>query len=53
MWFEFEVGKEGGQHFLILPVELHVVEFGIEADGGEESVEGVSVEEEGVSAEAT
>lgn len=51
MGFDFEVGEESEEHFGILPVHLHVVEFAVESDGVEKPLKGWPLKEEGVSAE--
>jgi hypothetical protein len=52
VWLDLQVGNKCGQEFRVLPVHLHVVNFGVEADGVKECLEGVGIEEELIPAEA-
>lgn len=53
MRFDFEIGDEGVEHLLVLPVHLHVVEFAIDSDGVEEGLQSQLIEEEDIATEAT
>lgn len=53
MRFDFEIRNECGQHFLILPVHLNVVQFSVDSYWVEEGLECNFVEDECVAAEAT
>ena len=53
MRFDFEVGKESVKHFVVLPVHLHVVEFGVDPNCVEQSLQREFLEDEGVAAQTT
>ncbi len=51
MRFDFEVGAESVQHFLVLPVHLHVVYLAVYSESVKQGLQSHPIEEERISAE--
>lgn len=51
MRFDFEVGAEGVQHFLVLPVHLHVVYLAVDSESVKQRLQSHPIEKKCVSAE--
>lgn len=52
MGLDLQVGNERDQQFRILPVHLHMINFGVETNGTKQGLEGIRIEQELIPAEA-
>lgn len=51
MRFDFEIGEEGGEHLLIVPVHSHVVDLAVDPQRVQQGLQTHLLELEGVAAE--